>query len=258
MPPMRAVFCLVLAVAVPAAAAQPTPAATLPATTSQPTTTDAEARRARPERPTVATHAFAVARGRVELEAGVAAADDGPSAVTLVKMGIASRVQLSLSVERSFERGRPAAENPLSAGVKWQLGAPRDGWPSFALLPGVTLSRVARATSETALSLMAIATHALGPVGVDVNLAATRLDGTRGPTPYLWAVAATIPLAGRVAWGLEVSGERVEETAPIRHALAFVNFTVHPGLVLDAGWTRALRGEVEAALFAGVTWNFGR
>ncbi|MBM3908878.1 MAG: hypothetical protein FJ363_12495, partial [Gemmatimonadetes bacterium] len=192
MPPVRAVLCLIFFVAGPAAAAQTTLA-------------DRDAHRARPERPTVATHAFPVARGRVEIESGVAAADGGPSAVALIKTGIASRLQLSLSVERSFQRESAAAESPRFAGVKWQLGAPRDGWPSFALMPGVTASRGPRAATETALSLMAIATQALGPVGVDVNLAATRLDDARGPTPYLWAVAATIPLAGPVAWGLELS-----------------------------------------------------
>ncbi len=90
-----------------------------------------EAAMARPERPTVTTHAVAVARGYLELEAGVATTRPSGAAehamILSTKFGVMERLQLTVmsSVTRTAERVTGA--DPIYAGVKWQLGAQRDG-----------------------------------------------------------------------------------------------------------------------------------
>jgi hypothetical protein len=77
--------------------------------------------------------------------------------------------------------------------------------------------------------------------------------------PHLWAVAATLPLAGRFGWGVELSGERAPHASgATAHALGFVTASFGPSLVLDAGWTVSARGPAERTGFVGVTYNAGR
>ncbi|HEY7860411.1 MAG TPA: hypothetical protein VIB98_03160, partial [Gemmatimonadaceae bacterium] len=83
---------------------------------------------AQPERPTVATHAFTVAPGWVELEAGVEHdALDGAHALltpTVLKFGLAPRVQLELLesfVHLSGTTPDYSGIGDLGAALKWRI-----------------------------------------------------------------------------------------------------------------------------------------
>lgn len=216
---------------------------------------------ARPERPTVATHAVAVARGYLELEAGAATTRSSGAAehaMTLVtKLGLAEHLQFTLISSLTRTAARPTSADPVYAGVKWQLGAPREGQPLFAVMPGVTFANGPRRERDAALSLMAVYSQSFGPVAVDLNAAATRLNRLDGRVPYLWAAAAGGPVRGALGWGMELWGSSDADMAA-SNLLGFLGVTVRPSLVLDIGVTSPLNGENGTTLFTGLTWNLGR
>lgn len=221
-----------------------------------------EARAARPERPTVATHAFAVARGYLEIESGIARIQqDGERDLSMVvtsKLGIAEHLQLTLTT--SVTRAAPGVTgvDPVYAGVKWQLMPEREGRPTFALQPGVTFANGPRRASDAALSLVGVASQDIGPVAMDLNVMATRLNGVRGRLPYLWTASFGGALAGPVGWGLELSGSVGADGANPDQLLGYLGYTVKPWLVLDAGWSSPPSGAGAKTVFAGATYNVGR
>jgi hypothetical protein len=221
-----------------------------------------EARAARPERPTVATHAFAVARGYLEIESGVARIQqDGERDASLVvtsKLGIAEHLQLTLTTSVTNASPGVTGIDPVYAGVKWQLMPEREGRPTFALQPGVTFANGPRRASDAALSLVGVMSQGLGPVAMDLNLAATRLNGVRGQLPYLWTASFGGALAGPIGWGLELSGSAGTDGANPNQLLGYLGYTVKPWFVLDAGWSSPPSGAGAKTLFAGATYNVGR
>ncbi|MFA6165639.1 MAG: hypothetical protein WC700_03415 [Gemmatimonadaceae bacterium] len=227
-----------------------------------PAQTAAEAARARPERPTVTAHAVAVARGYLELEAGAATTRQAGAAdqamILTTKFGLADRLQLTItsSLTRTVERVTGA--DPVYAGVKWQLGALREGKPLFAVTPGITFSNGPRRDRDPAVSLTALYSQSFGPVALDLNAAATRLNRIEDRVPYLWAASAGGPIAGALGWGVELWGEASDDTPTSTNLLGFVGYTVRPWVVLDAGFTTPVDGGAGTTLYAGVTWNLGR
>ena len=242
MPPCTAAVLLLLAVPLPAQTA-------------------AEAARARPERPTVTAHAVAVARGYLELEAGAAttrqagAADQ--SMILTSKFGLAERLQLTITSSLTRTADRVTGADPVYAGVKWQLGALREGKPLFAVTPGITFANGPRRDRDPAVSLTALYSQSFGPVALDLNAAATRLNRMEGRAPYLWAASAGGAIAGAVGWGVELWGESDDEAPASTNVLGFIGYTVRPWVVLDAGFTTPFDGG-GTTLYAGVTWNLGR
>ena len=221
-----------------------------------------EAGMARPERPTVTTHAVAVARGYLELEAGAATTRPSGAAehvmILSTKFGVMERLQLTVTSSVTRTAAGVTGADPIYAGVKWQLGAQRDGRPLIAILPGVTFANGPRRDRDAALSLMAVYSQAVGPVAVDLNVAATRLNRVEGRMPYLWAASAGGAVAGPLGWGVELWGEADGDTTSSTNLLGFIGYTVRPWLVLDAGFTTPLEGEAGTTLFTGLTWNLGR
>jgi hypothetical protein len=219
--------------------------------------------RARPERPTVATHAVAVATGYLEFEAGVASlrqpSGRDQSAVLTTKLGVARHAQLTITASLTRPAGGALGADPLFAGVKWQLGTLREGRPLFAILPGVTFANGPRSEGrDAALSLMGIVSHAIGPVGFDLNAAATRLNGVHGRQPYLWAASFGGQVSGPIGWGAELFGSASETSTTPTRLLGYVGCTLNPRTVFDAGFTAAILGAQGVEVFAGVTWNAGR
>ncbi|MBW7932619.1 MAG: hypothetical protein H3C62_03205 [Gemmatimonadaceae bacterium] len=221
-----------------------------------------DAAKARPERPTVATHAVAVAPGYFEVEAGVAQtrytnANDNALAI-VAKFGVARRAQLTIASAITRPAGGVMGADPVFAGLKWQLGALREGRPLFALLPGVTFANGPRRGRTAAVSLTGIVSRSIGPVAIDLNAAATQLNDGGQRVPYMWAASFGGPVKGAVGWGLEASGSATRERTDPSRLLAYVGYTVRPSLVLDAGASAALRGRQGTQVFAGVTWNAGK
>lgn len=229
--------------------AQSTPAAATAAAT------------ARPERPTVATHAVAVAPGYLELEAGAATTRSAGAAdhamILTTKFGLAHRLQLTVTSSVTRTAARVTSADPIYAGVKWQMGALREGRPLLAVMPGVTFANGPRRERDAAFSLMAVYSQAFGPVAIDLNAAATRLNGVEGRVPHLWAAAAGGPVAGALGWGVELWGESEDNAPASTNLLGFVGYTARPWLVLDAGFTTPMEGDAGSTFFAGLTWNLG-
>src|SRR5678816_4022308 len=81
---------------------------------------------AQPERPSVATHAWTVAPGWIEIEAGTEfdRYDDhahGETAPLVAKIGLTRRAQLELQTPIVHSRGLHAAAGDLLVGVKWRV-----------------------------------------------------------------------------------------------------------------------------------------
>jgi hypothetical protein len=222
----------------------------------------AEAVRARPERPTVTAHAVAVARGYLELEVGAATTRQPGAAdramILTTKFGLVERLQLTVTSSLTRTADRVTGADPVYAGVKWQLGALREGKPLFAVTPGITFANGPRRDRDPAVALTALYSQSFGPVALDINAAATRLNRTDGRLPYLWAASVGGPFAGALGWGAELWGESPEEGPASTNVLGFIGYTVRPWIVLDAGFTRPLDGGAGTTLYAGVTWNLGQ
>lgn len=224
-----------------------------------------------PERPTVATHAGTVATGWLEVEAGMERDRLGAAGATLstplvLKLGIADHAQLAIDAT-TLRAGGTTSFGDVSTGIKWRLldGAPLVG--DFALLPAIKFATGARnaGTGTTDLSLLAISSHDLGPISMDVNFGYTRRDGdgSRAPkTATLWTVSFGGPIAGVLGWTAECYG--YPGTAgpagqpPIVALLAGPTALVRPWLAFDLGAIEPIAGPQPRAFYAGTVYNVGR
>jgi hypothetical protein len=232
---------------------------------------------AQPERPTVATHAYTVAPGWIELEAGAQRQQEGALAnrvyvPVVAKIGLTPRVQLDLAPgwDRAAESGRiQAGVTDLLVAVKWRVADAVPVLGAFAVQTAVSFptgnANAGRGTGSAGVNVLAISSHHVGPVAVDVNIGYTRFGGDGSVTPNdstVWTVAAGFPLAGRVGWAVEAYGypgtSGPSGAPPVVAFLTGPTLTVRPSLVLDAGATFDVEGFGGTAVYAGVTWNIGR
>ena len=231
---------------------------------------------AQPERPTVATHAFTVAPGWVELEAGVEHdALDGAHALltpTVLKLGVAPRVQLELLesfVHLSGTTPDYSGIGDLGAALKWRIADDAPVLGHFAIQPSLKLpagsARHGTGTGTTDVGLLLISSHLIGAYEVDVNAGYVRRsgDGTQAPrNATLWTVSGGGPVAGALGWVMEVYGyPRTTGPAGENGIVALLTgptVQLRSWLVLDAGAIFPLTGAQPHALYAGVTWNIGR
>jgi hypothetical protein len=260
-------LCLIAAIAGDARAQASGPGA-------PPAEAPADPHAVQPERPTLATHAGTVAPGWLEIESGIerdrfAPSDIGYITPTLLKFGIANRLQLGVFGALGHPAPGVTGIGDVGAGVKWRLveGAPIVG--DFALLPSVKLPTGSAAsgtgTGTTDVSLLAISSHDLGPVALDINVGYTKRsgDGLVAPTSAsLWTVSTGGPFAGALGWVLECYGYPgtggPSGQAPIVAVLAGPTFLAKSWLAFDAGAIVPVKGAQPHALYAGVVYNVGR
>ncbi|HSQ28523.1 MAG TPA: transporter [Gemmatimonadaceae bacterium] len=230
-------------------------------------------RAVQPERPTVATHAGTVETGWLEIEAGVERDRLGGSPATLstptvFKLGLAERAQLSI-LATTLHAGSTTRFGDLAAGVKWRVLEDAMVLGDFALLPTVKIptgdSDSGAGTGTTDVSLLAISSHALGPVALDVNVGYTRRsgDGSRAPRDAsLWTISFGGPIVSRLGWVGECYGypgtSGPNGQAPIVAVLGGPTFLIRPWLALDAGFIGRVSGPQPRALYAGTVYNVGR
>jgi hypothetical protein len=234
---------------------------------------DADPRAAQPERPTVATHAGTVAPRYVEVETGVEydLLEGGHQWLlpTVVKLGLASRLQFSLIGGALGPPGTSLGVGDLSFGLKWRLFDHAPVLGRFALEPILTVpvgnADQGRGTGTVAGSILLISSHSFGPVGLDVNLGYARRsgDGTTAPAEaWLWAVAGWVPLWRSIGWTAEISGVPATGGASGTDATGGLitgpTFTVERWVVLDLGANIPFWGPAVKAWYAGLTWNVGR
>ena len=249
-------FILLMAVTARLAQAQATP----------------DPRAAQPERPTVATHAYAVSPGYAELETGWEwdnnqDATHGWSFPILIKIGLARRLQLGL--QTTLLRPAGVSFGLGDAAIVGKIGI-SEGTPllgDVAVLGGLKLPVAAkpRGTGTTDGTLLLISSHQFGAVGLDVNFGYTRRsgDGTEAPRNATLATAAFgWPIAG--ALGFTIEGYTYPRTsgpagAPTTVALlGGPTYRVSQICVLDFGGIVRLRGSQPNALYGGITYNLGR
>ncbi len=232
---------------------------------------------AQPERPTVATHAYTVAPGWIEVEAGAQRQQQGATAdriavPLLLKIGLTGRVQLDLAPawQRDAEGGGARSGiTDFLVGIKWRLvdAAPVVGavamQSTLALPTGSPES--GRGSGKAAVNVLVISSRRIGPLSLDVNAGYTRLGGESATTPRdstVWTAAASMPVAGRLGWAAELYGypgtSGPNGQPPVVALLTGPSLTVSPSLVLDAGAIFDVARFGSTAVYAGLTWNIGR
>jgi len=228
-----------------------------------------------PERPTVATHAFTVAPGWAEIEAGIeidryADRSTGASAPVVVKIGLASRLQLDLDGSLLRLPGRSTTGiGDLAVGAKWHLLEGASALGDFAVLAALKLPTAPTAsrlgTGTTDASLVLISSHAFGPVSLDINGGYTWRSGPGTLAPRsasLWTVSLGADLDGGFGWTAEIYGypgtSGPSGAAPIVAVLTGPTLLVRPWLALDAGVIVPVSGPQPRALYAGGVTNLGR
>jgi hypothetical protein len=231
-------------------------------------------REAQPERPTVATHAFPVASGIVELETGVQWQRPSPgtgqlSGPVLFKIGLGRGVQLDVSpgwVWTGPDNARRGGLSDAVIGAKWLVGRDLPILGSFAIQPSIKFpsGSVERGTGTgtTDASLLLVSSRTIGPVALDLNVGYTRRSGGGTVVPangWLWTVSTGFPVAGTVGWVAELFGS--PSTGGVPSMAAFLTgptWKLRKELILDAGAIFDVTGFGGTAAYAGVTWNIGR
>jgi len=231
-------------------------------------------RAVQPERPTVATHAYAVAPGHIELEIGAERdrANPGSYGVAFpatLKIGLSSHMQLNLTDPVIHPIGVPTGLGDLNVGLKWRLLDQAPVLNDFAIMPSLKMptgsTSSGRGTGTWDASFMVISSRQLGPVAVDLNAAVTRSNGDGSTVPRwasLWAVSTGGALAGKFGWVVEAygfPGTSGPAGAPPSVALLFgPTFTLKPWWAFDAGFVAPLSGPQPRATYLGSVINFGR
>jgi hypothetical protein len=234
-------------------------------------------RDAQPERPTVATHAYTVAPGYVELEAGFERQPAGAQSNLfvmpfLLKIGLGPRVQLDVAPgwQRNVNDGHAQTGlTDMVLGVKWRLAdrVPVLGALAVQMTASLPTGSVASGTGtgSAALNVLAISSRNIGPVALDLNAGYTLRGGDGALAPKhetLWSVSPGFPIAGKVGMVAEVFGlPGTGGPAGRRPVVGFLTgptWAVTRSLVLDAGAIINVSGFGDTAIYAGLTWNIGR
>jgi hypothetical protein len=233
-------------------------------------------RAAQPERPTVATHAFAVAPGIIELEAGASRQTLGESASVfgvpaVLKIGLGPRVQLDVAPGylRLLEGGTATAGlTDLGVAVKWHVFDDAPVLGAFAIQPGFSVAtgsvEAGTGIGTGSVSVLLISSHSIGPVALDVNGSYTHrgADGTVVPNDAtMWTVAAGFPVVGRLGWCAELFGyPRTYGPSGEEGIIGFLtgpSFTINRSLIADMGVVLDVANLGGTQVYAGVTWNMG-
>jgi len=228
-----------------------------------------------PERPTVATHAYTVAPGWVEIEAGTEFdrfpdGSHGGAAPVVVKVGLSPRVQLELDGALLHPPlGATTGIGDLAIGIKWRVLEKAPLLGSISVQPSLKLPTAPTAsglgTGTTDVGLLLISSHELGPISLDLNLGYTRRSGSgaRAPrTASVWTASFGGPAIGRVGWTAELYGypgtAGPAGQAPIVAVLAGPTLLARLWLAFDAGVIVPIEGPQPRAIYAGGVWNVGR
>jgi len=222
-------------------------------------------RAANPERPTVATHAYAVAPGYVEVEQGLSARGatslaQGTSWDVNVKVGVNPHVQLGIFGPAYLRTG--AGHGIGDWGVALKLRTAMSERVALAAVPAVTLptgrSRLGLGAGR-ALGYMPLVVSVSGPAAVHADLNAGPLGIGAGRPQWLTTASFSRPLAGSLGVTAELfrigAGGAGSRTAGL---LAAVVVTPVQWMTLDAGGTIGLGDGSPDVLFFGATTNLGR
>lgn len=228
---------------------------------------------AQPERPSVATHAWTVAPGWVEIEAGTEfdRYDDhahGETAPLVAKIGLTRRTQLELQTPIVHSPGLHAAAGDLLVGVKWRAVEHAPIVATVAVLPTIKFPTGSTASSAgtgtTDVGVVLISSREFGPVSLDLNAGFTHRMGDGLLAPHdssVWAVSFGGPGHAALGWVAELygypptSGPAGEDG--VVAVLCGPTMKVRGWLVFDAGVIVPVAGPQPKALYAGAVYNIG-
>ncbi|MEO8944936.1 MAG: hypothetical protein ABI338_00445 [Gemmatimonadaceae bacterium] len=230
---------------------------------------------AQPERPTVATHAYTVAPGYVEIETGVQDAQPKTGtqfdAPLVVKFGLARRLQLELQTgyAHSASGGMTlSGANDLGVALKQRLldDAPIVSDLSVQGTLKFPTGATGIGTGTTDLSLLLISSRKIGDSELDLNAAYTHRsgDGTKAPTGATFVTASFGTQFSGGPWGgvaelFSFPGTGGPAGMTTQAGFLFgPTLVVRPWLVLDAGAILNVANMGGNAAYAGVTYNVGR
>jgi hypothetical protein len=242
---------------------------------AQSATTDPHA--AQPERPTVATHAYTVAPGYLEVEIGAQdmqpASSSQFSIPTVVKIGIAPRLQLELQggYARNTTQGPPgtndAGASDIAIALKQRVLDAAPVVHDFSVQGSIKFATGAHgiSTETTDASLLLISSRPIGTGELDLNAGYTRRSGDGSTAPVnatLLTASFGTPVHGPVGAVAELftyPGTSGPAGAPPQIGfLTGPTLQVHPWLVLDAGVILNVQHMGGNAAYAGLTYNVGR
>ncbi|HTH65830.1 MAG TPA: hypothetical protein VL563_14175 [Gemmatimonadales bacterium] len=221
-------------------------------------------RAANPERPTVATHAYAVAPGYVEVEQGISArGSTSLSAVTSwdvnVKIGIAPHIQLGIFGPAYLRTGAGHGIGDWGAALKMRTDL--SAAVAVAVVPTLTVptgNEHSGLGAGRALGQLPMVLSVNGPAGVHADLNAGPLGIGAGRPQWLTTASFSRPLG---ALGVAAELFRISAgAAGPRQAGLLGALLVTPvqWLVIDVGGTIGLGSGSADAVFLGATTNFGR
>lgn len=219
---------------------------------------------ANPERPTYATHAYAVAPGYVELEQGVSASgvsslSEGTIWSVALKTGITPSLQAEFFGPIYARASRGDGVGDLGLALKIRADVSRKS--ALALIPAVTAptGRAARGLGAgRALGALTAVYSVDLPATVHLDLNAGPTGVGAGATQWFFSVSGS--------WGpgpLGVTGECFDFTpggAGPRFAgvLGALTFRVAPWAVVDGGGEWGTTRRSPNSVFLGLTTNLGR
>jgi len=229
---------------------------------------------AQPERPSVATHAWTVAPGWIEIEAGTEFDRypdhaNGETAALTVKVGLTRRTQFEVQTPIVHAQGLHLAAGDLLMGVKWRALDDAPVVAALALFPFVKLptgsTSEAAGTGTTDLALVVISSRQFGDVSLDVNAGLTHRLGPAALAPRdssMWAISFGGPLYRPIGWAAELFGfpgtSGPAGDRSIVSTLFGPTMKVRGWLVFDTGFIVPLSGPQPKALYLGGVYNIGR
>lgn len=220
-------------------------------------------RAANPERPTVATHAYAVAPGYIEVEQGISAhgsarLGEATSWDLNIKVGIDPHVQLGVFGPGYARTGAGHGIGDWGAALK--LRTDLSDRVAVAVVPAITLptgkERLGLGAGR-ALGQLPLVLSVNGPLGVHADLNAGPLGIGAGRLQWL----TTASFAHQIGtFGVQAELFRISAgAAGPRQAGLLGALTVTPlqWMVIDAGGTAGLGSGSPDVVFVGLTTNLG-
>jgi len=215
-----------------------------------------------PERPTVATHAYAVAPAYVELEQGVRVQQRAPTLTTWefnLKIGLARHAQLGIFGVGFAHTGGASGLGDMGAALKLRgdLG-PR---AAVALIPAATLptgdaARGLGAGRALGALIGVLSADGAGGMHVDVNAGTV---GIGAGVPRGFATFCPSRAVGPFTFAAELYGFSAGGDDPAQGGLlAAVSVRLAEWAALDGGAVLGLGALSRDQLFLGLTTNLGR
>jgi hypothetical protein len=222
-------------------------------------------RAANPERPTVATHAYAVAPGCIEIEQGISARgasnlSQGTSWDVNIKIGVAPHIQLGIFGPGYARTGAGHGIGDWGLALKFRTDVSEQ--VALAAVPALTLptgNEQLGLGAGRVLGQVPFVVSVDGPAGIHADLNAGPLGIGAGRPQWLTTASLGRPLGGPLGVTAELFRISAGAAGP-RQAGLLGALTVTPvqWIVIDAGGTLGLGSGSPDVIFVGLTTNLGR